>query len=210
MAGDTRSSAEYWDDRYRSVDRVWSGQPNCRLVAEVAGMAPGRALDVGCGEGADAFWLAGQGWSVTAVDISSVGLDRARRFAAEHGDEVAGRITWVQADLLDWSPEPGTYDLISAQFMHLPAPERDDLHRRLAAGVAPGGILLLVGHHPSDLATGLRRPQGGDRLFTAEHVVGLLGPGWTILTQAAQPRPATRPDGRAVTIHDTVVTARRD
>ena len=99
---------EFWDDRYQTADqsgRLWSGQPNAQLVAQTADLAPGEALEAGCGEGADAIWLARQGWTVTAVDVSAVALERAAGFAAAAGDEVARRITWQREDLLSWAPE---------------------------------------------------------------------------------------------------------
>src|SRR6478736_2315847 len=105
---------EFWDDRYRTASesgRLWSGQPNAQLVAQTADLAPAEALEAGCGEGADAIWLARQGWTVTAVD------------AAAAGDEVARRITWQREDLLSWVPEPERFDLVSAHYMHLPTSE---------------------------------------------------------------------------------------
>ncbi len=102
---------EFWDDRYRSADHLWSGQPNAQLVAQTADLAPGTALDAGCGEGADAIWLARHGWTVTAVDVSAVALARAGGYAAAAGDEIARRITWQQADLRSWDPAPQRFDL---------------------------------------------------------------------------------------------------
>jgi SAM-dependent methyltransferase len=145
---------EFWDERYRSAQQLWSGQPNAQLVAQTAGLTPGRALDVGCGEGADAIWLASQGWTVTAADISAVALERAAAHAAERGDEIAGRISWCQADLFSWDPGSQHYDLVSAQFMYLPEAELKSLHRRLAAAVRPGGTLLVVLHHPDSMHAG--------------------------------------------------------
>lgn len=145
---------EFWDDRYRSADQVWSGQPNPQLVTQAAGLAPGDALEVGSGEGADAIWLASQGWRVTAVDISAVALDRAAGHAAARGDKIAGRISWRQADLFTWDPGLEQFDLVSAQFMYLPEAELESLHRRLAAAVRPGGTLLIVLHHPDSLHAG--------------------------------------------------------
>ena len=147
-------SQDYWDDRYRAADRLWSGQPNPQLVGQAADLTPGEALDVGCGEGADAIWLASRGWTVTAVDISAVALERAAGHAAERGDEIARRISWRQADLRSWDPGPQRYDLVSAQFMYLPADELESLHRRLAATVRAGGTLLLVLHHPDSMHAG--------------------------------------------------------
>lgn len=143
----TRTDAEMWDDRYRGSDRIWSGNPNVVLVREVEGLTPGRALDLGCGEGADAVWLARWGWKVTATDISRVALERAAVHAAEA--DVADRIDWQWHDLGASFPE-GEYDLVSAQFLHsmgdLP---RERILRRAALAVAPGGVLLVVGHMAS-------------------------------------------------------------
>ena len=147
-------SQEYWDDRYRSAHQLWSGQPNPQIVAQAADLTPGDALDVGCGEGADAIWLARQGWTVTGVDISAVALERAAGHAAACGDDIARRISWRQADLLGWEPGPQRYDLVSAQFMYLPAADLESLHRRLAAAVRPGGTLLVVLHHPDSMHAG--------------------------------------------------------
>jgi SAM-dependent methyltransferase len=147
MSQDVFSGA-FWDERYGADDRVWSGRPNPQLVDRVTGTSPGRALDVGAGEGADAVWLARQSWDVTAFDVSQVALDKAARHAVEAG--VADRITWQRVDLATWVGEPGAYDLVSAQFMYLDQPALTTLYRQLGAAVAPGGILLLVGHHPID------------------------------------------------------------
>lgn len=198
--------AAYWDDRYRQAEHVWSGRPNPQLVVEAADLAPATALDAGCGEGADAVWLAQRGWQVTAVDLSSVALERSA--AAGHRLGVGDRITWLQADLTTWTPE--SYDLVSAQFVHLPREQREALHRRLAAAVRPGGTLLVVGHHPSDLQTTARRPPGPELFYTAEDVAAALDAGaWDIVVADARPRPAEDPEGRAITVRDTVLRAVR-
>ena len=119
----------FWDERYRSTGALWSGRPNPNLVTEAAGLIPGGALDVGCGEGADAIWLAEHGWQVTAVDISGVALARAAAHAAAAAD-IAQRITWLHEDLACWVPATARYDLISVQFMQVPAEPRDSLFRR--------------------------------------------------------------------------------
>jgi SAM-dependent methyltransferase len=199
----------FWDERYRSQSSLWSGKPNVHLVGEAAELSPGTALDVGCGEGADAIWLAGRGWQVTGVDVSTVALQRAAGHAAQAGDGIAGRIDWMHADLLRWDPGTARYDLVSAQYLHLPDPLRADLFRRLAASVTPGGTLLIVGHHPSDLHTTMPRPPLPERFFTGEDIVALLDPhAWEVVTDTAAPRQATDPDGHSVTIHDTVLRAR--
>jgi SAM-dependent methyltransferase len=158
---------EFWDDRYGSADQLWSGQPNSQLVAQLAGLPPGDALDVGSGEGADAIWLASQGWTVTAADISAVALERAAGHAARCGAEIAGRISWQQADLLSWDPGDQRYDLVSALFMYLPEAAIESLHRRLAAAVRPGGTLLIVLHHPDG-----HHPQARADSASPEHADG--------------------------------------
>ena len=203
----TMFSEEAWEERYRGRDAVWSGRPNPVLVAEVSATAAGRALDVGCGEGADAVWLAARGWQVTAVDISTVALGRAAGHAATAG--VADRISFRHADLRQDDPGEG-YDLVSAQFMHLPPDARRELYTRLAAAVGPGGTLLVAGHHPSDLATTVGRMHFPDMLFTAEEIAGLLPDGWKVVTAEARPRTVTDPQGREITIHDAVLVAQRD
>jgi SAM-dependent methyltransferase len=204
---DAVSDASFWDERYRSADGIWSGDPNPQLVAEVSGLAPGTALDVGCGEGADAVWLAERGWHVTAIDISGVALERARKAAANAG--VTERIDWRKGDIATWTPER-SYDLVSAQFMQLAPPLRDAVFRRLAAAVAICGTLLIVGHHPSDLETTVRRPRMPGVLYTAEEIAGLLDPqAWESLVQAARPRAVTDANGASVIVHDAVLRSRR-
>jgi SAM-dependent methyltransferase len=199
---------DFWDERYASRPQVWSGRPNPHLVERARELAPGRALDVGSGEGADAIWLAEQGWDVHAVDVSEVGLARAAGHAAEAGEAVAARIAWRREDVLTWGPEPGAFDLVSAQFMHLPPEPRAALYARLAAGVAPGGSLLIVGHHPLDIGVVPRGPRR--MMFTAEELAASLDPdAWATLVADAPARPGTAPDGTAVTLHDARLHARR-
>ena len=200
----------FWDERYRSSSALWSGQPNPQLVTEAADLVPGAALDVGCGEGADAIWLAERGWQVTAVDFSSVALERGAIRAYQVGTEVARRITWLHADLTEWVPAAATYDLVSAQFLHLPRDQREPIQRRIAESVAPGGILLVVGHHPSDLQTTIARPQAAEVFFTAGDVGASLVPDdWVILVAEDRPRQTLDPDGLSVTVHDSVLKAQR-
>jgi thioredoxin reductase/SAM-dependent methyltransferase len=202
-------SPEFWDERYRSADALWSGDANPHLVTVAQGLAPATALDVGSGEGADAIWLASRGWQVTGIDVSTVALGRAAKRAAEAGADIAGRTTWQQADVLSWDPAPLQFDLVSAQFMHLPRAALESLHRRLAAAVRPGGTLLIVGHHPSDLETSMGRPHLPDLMFTADQIAATLDPGdWDIVATAPE-RQAVDPDGRPITIRDAVLRAVR-
>lgn len=201
-------SQQTWDARYAESDRIWSGRPNPRLVEHLAGVAAGEALDVGAGEGADAVWLAGQGWQVTALDVSEVALDRTATHAREAG--LGERVTTLHHDILGSDPLPGGFDLVSAQFLHPPVDQREQVVQRLGAAVRPGGLLLVVGHHPDDLATGLRRGHGhAELLFTPDQVVGALPTtDWDIRVADAATRTADGPDG-PVTVTDTVVLAAR-
>jgi SAM-dependent methyltransferase len=204
-------TAEFWDERYRSRDQLWSGQPNQRLVEEVTPLAPRRALDIGCGEGGDAIWLASQGWTVTGADVSPVALERAAMHAAQAGPEIAGQITWRQADLfIDQPFSLGEFDLVTSLYLHMPPEVRERTIARLTAAVARGGALLMVSHHPSDLRFPDLRPLPPELFYTAEELAESLDPGaWEIVTAAAPTRTAGGPDGDPVTVRDTVLHARR-
>jgi len=205
-----QSSQEAWDERYRSRDALWSGNPNPHLVAEAGELLPGHALDVGAGEGADAIWLASRGWHVIAVDLSTVALERACAHADKAGPDIAARIDWVHKDVTCWDPGPSRYDLVSVQYMHLPPAPRQAMVERLARSVAPGGSLLMVGHHPTDLQTTVPRPNMPELFFTGDDIAAELDPGqWTIITNAAPGRIVDDPEGNAVTVHDTVLRAMR-
>ena len=202
-------AAASWDEFYRSSQRVWSGNPNPQLVAEVTGLAPARALDVGCGEGADAIWLAGQGWDVVAVDISAVALERAAQHVRAAHQRLLRSIEWRQADLITEPPEPASFDLVSSQFMQLPPDPRFRLFAALIEAVRPGGTLLVVGHHPSDMGRGVRRPPSPELFYTADAVADLLDGSWTVVANEARPRTTTTPEGVVTTIHDAVLRATR-
>jgi len=192
-----------WDERYRSKPEIWSGNPNAALVAEVAGLSPGTALDAGAGEGGDAFWLAAHGWTVTAADISGVAIERAAKRASERGLTV----TWLHANLAK-VPAPGTYDLVTAHFLHVPKADQQPLFRHLAGAVAPGGTLLVVGHDLTDMAK-LPRPDLAEFGWTIDEVAAVLDDGWTVVTAQARSRLATGPEGEEVDIADAILRARR-
>ncbi|WP_307859128.1 SAM-dependent methyltransferase [Herbiconiux sp. SYSU D00978] len=167
--------AAFWDARYRSLDAVWSGAPNAQLVAEASALRPGVALDVGCGEGADAIWLAQHGWTVVAVDFSGYALERAGKRADKAGDDVADRILWRLADVTaEDDPRLPQADLVSAQFLHVPGDQWRRVLSRLIDAVAPGGTLLLVGHDPSDLHSTVSRPKDEDVYWSPVDVAAML------------------------------------
>jgi SAM-dependent methyltransferase len=201
------SNEAFWNERYRQA-AIWSGEPNARLVEETSALAPGIALDAGCGEGADAIWLAERGWRVTAVDFAAAALERAR--AVDVPARVAERIVWQQDDLIANPPPPATFDLVSSHFMQMVPEALATFVRGIAAAVKPEGMLLIVGHHPSDLLTTARRPRAPGVLYAAKDVASLLDPAdWAILVCAARGRPAADPDGNPITVHDTVLRAQR-
>jgi SAM-dependent methyltransferase len=198
----------WWEERYRSAPGLWSGRANDALVAEVADLPPGRALDAGAGEGGDALWLAERGWRVTAVDLSEVALRRGARTAAERG--LADRVEWRQADLTEQPPEPGAYDLVTAAFLHPPAEVRQQVVAALAAAVVPGGTLLLVNHDPSELADGAPRHARPSYFASAEEMAGLLDPAaWEVLVAERRPRAARGHEGDVHHVADAVLRARR-
>lgn len=222
QAGTTHdAAARQWDDMYRSRARVWSGRPNPQLVAETAGLTPGTALDLGCGEGADALWLAERGWTVTAVDVSAVALERAAGHAA--ASEAGSSITWLQRDLEAWAPD-GQFDLVSAQFLHSTEMPWQRSHRIAADAVRTGGTLLVVGHHPDGLPPWSRHKEGGHgshdgdgdrhraRYFTPGQLVAELGiapPAWRVDVAESREREATGPDGQVAILADAVLRATR-
>ncbi|MGK9148182.1 class I SAM-dependent methyltransferase [Plantibacter flavus] len=201
--------AAFWEDRYSSRGQVWSGRPNAALEREVTGLTPGTALELGSGEGADAIWLAQQGWQVTAVDISPSALALGASIAERAG--VAERITWVQADLVDWQPE-GTYDLVTSAFLHSPVEfARETVLQRTAAAVAPGGVLLVVGHGgPPPWAPA--EHIGHATFPTPEEVHASLEldpTAWDVLTSGVIARAAIGPDGEPAELDDSVLKLRR-
>jgi SAM-dependent methyltransferase len=202
--GDPAVQAE-WDRRYAEGEQLWSGQPNGALVAEVAGLEPGRVLDVGCGEGADAVWLASRGWDVTALEVSGVALRRAAR----HAEDAGVRIRWVHAELAEARLSAGSFDLVSAQYPALLRTPDAAAERALLAAVAPGGVLLLV--HHAGMETQAVHDGGFDPAdyVWPSMVAALLDEDWAVELNVQRPRVA--PDGGAGAHHtdDVVLRARR-
>ncbi|MBN6034648.1 class I SAM-dependent methyltransferase [Amycolatopsis sp. 195334CR] len=190
---------EFWEDFYAERE-VWSGQPNALLVREAADLPPSTALDLGCGEGADVIWLASLGWRATGVDASATALKRAAAHAADAG--VTERVAWQQHDLSLSYPD-GEFDLVTAAFLHSPVAGDGERNRILAqaakAAVAPGGLLLIIGHAGE-------HPKHGPLPTTAEVLADLaLGPDWTI----EKDEVVSRPESKAGTGLDNLLRLRR-
>ena len=196
----------FWEDRYASADQIWSGKVNHALVQVVGHLAPGRALDLGCGEGGDAIWLAQQGWIATGVDISETAVRRATAAAREAGLG-EDQMRFVAANLATWTSED-LYELVTASFLQSPVElPRVEILRRIAAQVAPGGRLLVVAH-----AAMPPWGRGGDHhhefVSPQDEVTALGLDGWTIEIAEVRSREATGPDGEQAVLDDTVVVLR--
>jgi hypothetical protein len=150
--------------------------------------------------------LAERRWHVVATDISSVALGSVVKHARTTDPAASARIEWRHVDLLVSPPEHDSFDLVSAQFVQLPPEARHRLFTALQVSVRAGGALLLVGHHPSDMASGVHRPPQPDRFYTADDIAGLLDASWTIVAHEARPRAAS---GAEVSMHDSVLLAVR-
>ncbi|WP_156910636.1 class I SAM-dependent methyltransferase [Nocardia mangyaensis] len=202
------TAEQYWENFYREREQVWTGNPNPLLVREVHGLSPGTVLDLGCGEGADAIWLAEQGWRVTAVDVSATAMARGEQRAAAAGLTIA----WERHDLRATFPA-GSFDLVSAQFLHSPVElpdERAGILRSAAAAVAPGGVLIVGGHAgwPSWADT----PPHDYAFPTVEQVLEQLelAPGqWQVDTAELVHSASTSPDGVVGERADSVIRVHR-
>jgi 2-polyprenyl-3-methyl-5-hydroxy-6-metoxy-1,4-benzoquinol methylase len=203
-AGHPAFSADWWEQHYQAHP-TGHVSPGPQLVAEVADLPPGTALDAGCGTGADAIWLASRGWQVTAVDASSTAVGRAQALAAQQEPGVAQRITWLTADLTSWQPSQ-RYDLVTSQYVHPDLPF-DQFVARLAAAVAPGGTLLVVGHDHADTHSAAHAPQAAS--IGLDAVIGSLSEAqWEVRVAETRTRQVEH-DSKQLTIHDFVVRAHR-
>ncbi|GAA2727697.1 class I SAM-dependent methyltransferase [Cellulomonas aerilata] len=218
---DRTPDAAAWDERYGATEQVWSGDPNGALVAETAGLEPGRVLDVGCGEGADAVWMARRGWHVTALDVSRVALDRAEQHAREAGVQV----TWLHSGLVESGLPPGGFDLVSAQYAVLRRTPDAVAERTLSELVAPGGTLLVV-HHALDRHHGAEHEHGDEHdpdhdpdhagtggfdpslYVLPDDVAATLRAGWQVDVHERRPRSVSG-GGGAHHVEDVVLRARR-
>ena len=203
--------ASDWNARYDTSELIWKGEPNQFLPLEVADLAPGTALDLACGEGRNAVWLAKQGWIATGVDFSDVGVEKGRTLAAENGVEA----TWVVADVTTWEPPANGYDLVAVFYLQLAAEERRASMITAVRALGVGGTLVLVGHDLLNLTEGYGGPQNPSFLLTAEDIIDDLTAAEVILDvelvtekSGRVERSVSTDDGERAAI-DTLVRVRR-
>ncbi|WP_369068666.1 class I SAM-dependent methyltransferase [Kineococcus terrestris] len=194
-----------WESRYAGEGTWWSGAPNAQLVDLAAGLAPGTALDVGCGEGGDIVWLAQRGWRVTGADFSDNGLARAARHAEQAG--VGDRLERWRVDAREFDAGGRTWDLVTTHFLHPPDAGMTDVVRRLAAAVAPGGHLLVVGHSPSQHHTRLDEAKRR-AMWLAQDLLPAVPEDFEVLVVEQRPRTVVH-DGRTFDVDDSTLFARR-
>ena len=200
------SPTEYWEQRYSGSERVWSGKVNATMASVVAELAPGTAIDLGCGEGGDVLWLAEQGWTAHGLDISATAVGRARDEAATRGLD---RASFEAVDLDAWEPEPDSVDLVTASFFQSNvALDRTAILRRAMTALRPGGRLVTVSHaappswakdHPATMVS----------VQDEAAQLGTPASEWEVELAAERPRAATAPDGSAGEHLDAVLVLRR-
>ena len=196
-----------WDERYAATELVWSAGPNQFVEQALADLPPGRALDLACGEGRNARWLAQQGWQVTALDFSPVAIEKGRRLAEELADDLADRIDWQVGDVLN-TALPADLDLVVIAYLQVPAAERATVMRRAFAALAAGGRLFVVGHDTTNLTEGTGGPPDPAVLYAAEDVLDdLAGEDLEVIRAERVARTVTSPDdhGSTSTAWDALV-----
>ena len=194
---------EDWNRRYSGSELIWTAEPNRFLAEEISTLPAGRALDLACGEGRNAVWLASRGWRVDAVDFSAVALQKARRLAEAREIDV----NWVEEDVESYAPASGGHDLVVLIYLHLPWDRMRGVLGRAAEAVAPGGTFLLVGHDRSNIEQGHGGPQRAEVLYTAEQIANALS-GLDVEEAAHRLRPVDTADGPKTAI-DCLVRATR-
>ena len=203
-----------WNERYSGSDLVWPTSPNRWVVAQLEGHIPGDALDLGCGEGRNAMWLAEQGWALTAVDFAENALAKARQEAAAVlAPADAERISWVQGDVLTYEMPTSAYDLVLSTYVHLPDYERREMLRNCVRALRPGGTLLVVGHDTTNLTEGVGGPQEAAILFTGADIEGdlqdHLGSGALSLERSGRVAREVETEEGTVVAWDALFRARR-
>jgi SAM-dependent methyltransferase len=195
-----------WDERYSGTEFEIPAQPSQAVVAELAGLPPGRALDLAAGAGRHSVWLAELGWSVTAVDFSRAGVEQARKLSAARGVN-DGQVDWVVADLSDYRPTRDAFELVLVAYLQVDAPLRARVLAGAAAALAPGGTLLVIGHDLTNLTEGVGGPTSPEVLYTPESIAAELT-GLSVL-RAGRVRRTVERDGGTATAIDTMVRAER-
>jgi SAM-dependent methyltransferase len=199
-----------WDERYQRAPLIWSAEPNRWVVEHARALRPGRMLDIAAGEGRNAVWFAELGWHALAVDFSGIALERAREMARSRLGAGADRVETLTTDVLTWEPPPFAFDLVLVCYLHVPAPQRHTLIARAAAGVAPGGLLLVIGHDARNLTQGYGGPQDAAVLYGPDDLrADLVDTGLTVRHSATEDRPVTDADGVDHVALDVVVLAER-
>jgi SAM-dependent methyltransferase len=201
-----RVDSQQWDERYSGAEFEWSTRPNQFVAAELADLPPGRALDLAAGEGRNTVWLAERGWRVTAVDFSRVGLEKGRKLGAARGVNDR-QVDWIVADLRDYQPERGAFDLVLIAYVQVSPDLRGKVLADAAAALAPGGTVFVIGHDVTNLTEGVGGPQVPEVLYTPEAVSAEL-PGLRVVRAERVRRTVEREDGPATAI-DTLVRAIR-
>lgn len=181
----------YWNDRYRAQGELWGAEANRFVASELIGLSPRRVLDLACGQGRNAVWLALQGHEVTAIDHSDVAVEQGRAIAAEAGV----RVEFLTRDLLEWEPDHGAYDLVLLSYVQLPEDSRAAVHAKAMAALAPGGRVFLIAHHRDNLEHGIGGPATADVLFDEAQLAADFAD-LTILRNEVVLRPAEK-DGIA-------------
>lgn len=202
MNNDTNNTQQFWNELYEKRDQIWSGRANAPLIDAVASLKPGTALDLGCGEGGDAVWLALQGWQVTATDVSDVAIKRSKALAKEHG--VEDKITFEQHDLTVSFPA-GEYDLVSAQYLQSPIEfKRHEVLQKAASVVAVSGILVIV-EHASAPSWSDHKDMKFPTVQETFDSLQLDSTKWQVEKLATPKRETASPDGEPATIKDNVI-----
>jgi SAM-dependent methyltransferase len=191
----------FWDERYAAAELIWTAEPNRFLVAEVNGSAPGRALDLACGEGRNAVWLATEGWEVTGVDFSRAGLDKAHRLAQQRHVTVE----WILADVTTYQPPPSGFDLVTILYLQLPAEPLAAALGNAVRALAPSGTLLVVGHDTTNLTHGYGGPQDPAVLYSPDDIVTNLD--GLVIDKAERVRRPVQTDQGTVEAIDALVRA---
>ncbi|WP_131745883.1 class I SAM-dependent methyltransferase [Frankia sp. Cppng1_Ct_nod] len=198
--------AAQWDRRHAGTGLLWTAEPNQVVIEQLTALTPGRALDLACGEGRNAVWLATRGWRVTGMDFSEVAIRKARELSRRFD------VTpdWIHADVLEWTPAPGSYDLVTICYLHLPAAERRAVLRRAAHALVPGGTLLVLGHDRANLTDGSEGPADPQLLLDADELLEDLADGPPVrIRRAGRILRPTGTDGRAPTAIDTLLVGVR-